>query len=566
MALRMATEDRTEPAAAEETPDLDGAYPRLSDAQIAALSEVGVRRPTHRGEVLFREGDEGYDFFVILEGTVAVVDDTGPDPRVIAVHGPGRFLGELSVLTGQAAFFTAVVQEPGAVLAVPREELRRLATQDPEFGELVLRACLCRRSLLIGLGAGLRIIGSRYASDTRRLREFAARNRLPHLWIDLEQDHAADLLLQELGVGVDETPIVIWRGRSVLRNPSNAELGRLLGLRPEGLNADYDLVVVGAGPGGLAAAVYGASEGLSTIALDAVATGGQAATSSSIENYLGFPAGISGAELAERATLQAEKFGARVSVPAEAAGLELRGGRHVVRLDDGSEVSGDTVVIASGVRYRRLPVPRLEEFEAHSVFYAATQMEARVCAGDPVAVVGGGNSAGQATLFLARHAASVTLIVRESELGEHMSRYLADRIEREPRVEVLLHTEVHELAGDRALEAVEVQDSETGERRQVPARALFVFIGASPHTRWLGDEVALDEGGYVLTGPAADRSGGASPPLVLETSVPGVFAIGDVRSGSAQRVASAVGEGAMAIRLVHEHNERQRAAVRALAA
>jgi thioredoxin reductase (NADPH) len=547
----VATQTSADVIAPEETPDLHGAYPRLSDAQIDALRPYGTVRPTREGEVLFREGDEDYDFHVVLAGAVAMIEETDGEKRLIAVHGPRRFLGELSLLIGQPAFFTAVVRRPGEVLAVPAARLRDVCEQDPGFGELVLRACLIRRTLLISLGTGLRIVGSRYSPDTRRIREFAARNRIPHVWMDLEEDAAAEALLARLGVAPEETPIVIWHD-TILRNPGNSDLGRLLGLREaDGGGASCELVVVGAGPGGLAAAVYGGSEGFETVALDSVATGGQAATSSRIENYLGFPAGVSGAELAERATLQAEKFGVRLCVPAEATGLAQRDGHHVVHLDDGGEVTAETVVIATGVQYLRLPVDRLEEFEPHSVYYAATIMEARMCAGDPVAVVGGGNSAGQATLFLSKHAAEVRLVVRDPDLGAHMSRYLADRIERARGVEVLLESEVVELRGDRTLDALVVQNRRTGDRRLVPARALFVFIGNKPNTEWLRGAVALDAGGYVLTGPAAATDD--HEPLMLETSLPGVFAVGDVRSCSIQRVASAVGEGAMAIRLVHEH-------------
>jgi thioredoxin reductase (NADPH) len=373
------------------------------------------------------------------------------------------------------------------------------------------------------------------------------------VWIDLEDDPTAEALLRQVGVRAEETPVLLW-GDRVLRNPGNGELARLTGLRPPPRGEqDYDVVVVGAGPSGLAAGVYSASEGLRTLELDAIATGGQAGTSSRIENYLGFPAGISGAELADRATIQAKKFGADITVPVAATALEERDAGHLLRLDDETEVATSVVVIATGVRYRRLDLPRLEEFEAHGIYYAATPMEARLCAGDPVAVVGGGNSAGQATLFLSRHAAHVRLIVRERELTEHMSRYLAERIEHDPGIEVLLHSEVRELTGERALEAIAVEDTLTGERRQVATRALFVFIGAEPHTGWLDGRLALDAGGYVLTGPAAGRSRrGGQEPLLLETSLPGVFAVGDVRSGSAQRVAAAVGDGAMAIRLVHE--------------
>jgi thioredoxin reductase (NADPH) len=548
-----------------ETPDHHGGFPRLSEDQINALATQGERRSTSPGEVLFREGNVGYDFFVVLKGKVAVVEDYGGQEQLIAVHGPGRFLGELSLLTGQAAFFTAVVREPGEVLVVPVERLRTLIAQDSLLGDLIFRAYLIRREMLIGIGAGLRIVGSRYSPDTRRLREFAARNRLPHSWIDLEEDQGADALLRELGVKPEQTPVVIRAGQEVLRNPSNVELARALGLPvPTSPKTVCDLVVVGAGPAGLAAAVYGASEGLATVVLDELATGGQAATSSSIENYLGFPSGLSGAELAERATIQARKFGAHINVPAEATSLAEDGGDQVIGLASGGEVRGRTVVIATGARYRRLEVPGVDQLEAKSVYYAATQVEARVCAGDPVAVVGDGNSAGQATVFLSRHASRVRLLVRGEALTENMSRYLADRIERIDGVDVLLHTEVRELLGEGALERLVVEDTHSGERSTVEARALFVFIGAQPHTRWLADQLAVDERGFILTGPEAARArrDGADSserhlPMLLETSRWGVLAAGDVRSGSTKRVASAVGEGAMAVSLVHEQIARR---------
>lgn len=545
------------PAPLAETPDLHGAYPRLEAQQVEALARHGTRRPTRAGDTLFREGDERYDLFVILEGLVATVEGSGPDERLIGMHGPGRFLGELGMLIGQPALYTAVVRDPGEVLVVPVERLREQVGHDPALGDLVLRAFLVRRSLLIGLGAGMRIIGSRYSQDTRRLLEFAARSRLPHRWIDLEDDPGAEALLRELGVSPQETPIVVCHGTVLLRNPSNAELARVMGLRapspPEGL---CDLLVVGAGPAGLAAAVYGASEGLGTVAIDAIAPGGQAATSSWIENYLGFPAGISGAELAERARIQAEKFGARITAPVEATALDAEDAHHVVTLDDGTRMGARAVVIATGARYRRLPVTGLERLEGTSVFYAATQMEARMCAGDPVAVVGGGNSAGQAALFLARHASRVHLLVREADLGEHMSRYLADRIERTPGIDVRLRAEVREAVGEDALRAVVVEDGGKGERDVLDVRALFVFIGVRPHTDWLSGALALDSHGFVLTGRDAARAASAdAAPLLLETSRPGVLAAGDVRAGSIKRVASAVGEGAMAVRFVHERLE-----------
>ena len=539
-----------------ETEDRSGAFPRLDDGQLAALEAIGERRRVQRSDVLFREGDARYDFLVILSGKVAIVEgyDSGRE-RTIGVHGERRFLGELNLLTGQAAFLTAVVMEDGEVLAVPPERLRELVTHDTNLGDLILRAFLLRRSVLIGLGAGFRIIGSRYAPDTRRIREFAARNRLPHHWIDLEKDTEAEALLRELGVSPEETPVVIWRGREVLRNPSNVELAKLFGLPlPRTKDEVCDLIVVGAGPAGLAAAVYGASEGLDTLALDALATGGQAGTSSRIENYLGFPAGVSGAELTDRAVLQAEKFGAELTVPARATSLERRADHYAIGLDDGQELRAHAVLIATGVQYRRLPVPRLEELEGTSVYYAATLMEAQLCRGDPIAVVGGGNSAGQAALFLTGYASHVDLIVREPVLTENMSRYLADRIERNPDIDVHLHSEVRELCGRDALEALVVEDNRTGDRERIEARALFVFIGAAPHTQWLGQNMTLDSGGYILTGPDAcngDMSDGRVP-LMLETSLPGVFAAGDVRSGSIKRVASAVGEGSIAIRMVHE--------------
>jgi thioredoxin reductase (NADPH) len=543
-----------------ETPDLSGGYPRLEESRIRSLETLGERRPTSRGEVLITEGEPETIFYVVLSGRVAVVEAFGcPDQRVARVHGSGRFLGELGVLTGQVAFFTSVVVDPGQVLAIPTDRLRAYAAADPAFGDQVLRAYLIRRSLALGEGIGFRIVGSRYSAGTRKLREFAARNRLPHRFVDLETDPSAERLLRELGVGPEDTPVVLYQNR-LLRNPSIAELAAMFALRELDAKEEVcDLVIVGAGPAGLAAAVYGASEGLDTGVLEAIAAGGQAARTSRIENYLGFPAGISGGELAERAALQAEKFGARRTVPAEVVGLEQRDGEYALRLADGGEVLGRSVIVATGVRVRRLPVPRMEEFEDTCVYYAATPMEAQQCVGDPVVVVGGGNSAGQAAVFLADHAGEVHLVVREPQLDEEMSRYLADRIIRDPRIQVHLHTEVRELEGENGrLEAVVVEDTATGERQRLPARDLMVFIGGDPCTSWLPESVALDSGGYILTGSAAGRARAAEEtdgrgPLFLETTLPGVFAAGDVRSGSIKRVASSVGEGAMAVRLVHEH-------------
>ncbi|MFC4592040.1 FAD-dependent oxidoreductase [Sphaerisporangium corydalis] len=550
------------PADLTETPDLRGAYPRLSEPQIRALSLHGSRRPAHPGDVLFGEGDPCTCFFVVLAGKVATIKGYGLEDQVISVHGAGRFLGDLNVLTGQAGFLTAVVAEEGEVLAVPADELRRMVTGDPSLGDLVLHAYLVRRSRLIGLGAGFHIVGSRYSPDARRLREFASRNRLPHQWVDLERDKDVEHFLRRMGVTPQETPVVIWHGSTVLRNPTNAELAWAIGLSaPQRRRTECDLLVIGAGPAGLAAGVYGASEGMSTIVLDGVAAGGQAGTSSLIENYLGFPSGISGGELAERAVLQAGKFGARFRVPAEACALQAQVNDLAVTVKEGSVIHARSLVIATGVRYRRLDVPNLARLEPASVFYAATPFEADLCRQDPIVIVGGGNSAGQAALFLSGHAAWVGLVVHEDDLSVNMSRYLTAQIERHPRIQVMVSTEVRELAGQETLEAVVVEDRTTGRRSAMEARALFVFIGAEPCTGWLAGALALDPRGYILTGADAARSGmpgvpGApGRPFPLETSRAGVFAAGDVRNGSIKRVASAVGEGTMAVRLAHDHLE-----------
>ncbi|MFF1556047.1 FAD-dependent oxidoreductase [Streptomyces sp. NPDC058279] len=553
------------PGAVRETPDRHGAFPRLTAEQLRDLTAHGERRGTTEGEVLYREGEPFREFLAILGGTVEILQDHGgPEERTVAVHGPGRFLGELGLLEGEAAFDTAVVREAGEILAVPVERQRALVGRDPVLGDLILRAYLGRRYLLIGLGAGFRILGSCYSPDTLRLREFAARNRLPHRWLDLEKDKEAEALLRRFSISPEETPVVLWKGERVLRNPSNTELARLIGLPAPSPGAGRcDVMVVGAGPAGLAAAVYGASDGLTTVTVDAVATGGQAATSSRIENYLGFPSGISGGELVDRAVVQAHKFGARLMVPAQVDGLTPQDDEYVVTFTDGSRARAGAVVLASGVWYRRLEVPGIDRLEGISVYYAATIHEASLCQANPVAVVGGGNSAGQATLFLANHASRVHLLVRGGDLNADMSRYLVDQVERHPKIEVLLHTEVRGVRGEDELGSLVVEDNANGERRELRAAALFVFIGARPRTDWLRGVLALDEKGFVLTGADARATADANRwdalgrgPLLLETTLPGVFAAGDVRSGSVKRVASAAGEGAMAIRLVHEHREK----------
>ncbi|OBH51405.1 cyclic nucleotide-binding protein [Mycobacterium mantenii] len=545
----------------EETPDLFGAYPRLTEDQIATLLRGGSRRRVGVDDVLVREGMRSDELFLVLSGKVAIVtDDESGEKRVLRVHGAGRFLGELGDLEGQPAFYTAIVVVEGEVLAVPTSRVRALVEHDQVLSDLILRAYLVRRSLLIGQGVGFRIIGSCFSPDTARLREFAARNRLPHRWLDLERDRNAERLLHRFGIPPEDTPVVIW-GTRVLRNPSNVELARVVGLTvPDVITDECDVIVVGAGPGGLGAAVYGASDGLRTSAIERIAVGGQAGTSSRIENYLGFPAGISGSDLAERALLQADKFGARVSVSAEATRLESDGGQLQITFADDTVAVGRSAVLATGARYRRLAVPGIDAFQGNGVYYAATYQEALLCGEGPVVIVGAGNSAGQATVFLAAQVSRVYLLVRGDDLGKSMSRYLVDQIVQQPRVTVRLNTEARELHGDEALKSVVAENNQTGERESIKARALFVFIGADPNTEWLAGTVALDHHGFIETGQAAaNRIAGAAGlttvrrPVILETSVPGVFAAGDVRSGSVKRVASAVGEGAMAIRQIHEY-------------
>jgi len=529
----------------------------LSDEQLRDLGRFGSERDVQADEVLFRGGDVSYDFFAILSGRVAIVHDHGgPTEHTLVEHGPGRFLGEYNLLTGQPVYMSAVVREAGRVVALSPEELHEVIAQEPALSEVILRTFLLRRAMLLGKGFGLRLVGSRYSPDTRRLLRFCAQNRLPHSFLDVESDETAEELLRQFKVPPEETPIAI-AGQEVLRNPSNAELATVLGVARRQTTDVVDLLVVGAGPAGLAASVYGATEGLTTLAVESVAVGGQAGTSSRIENYLGFPAGLSGAELAAKAALQAEKFDARISVPVEAVELREDEGLRVIRLADGGEIVARAIVIATGARYRRLEVPRLEDFEGFGVYYMASEGEESISAEDEVAVVGGGNSAGQAALSLAARTGRVHLMIRRDDLEETMSRYLADQVLRHPQIELAPHTEVRELVGDGQLDGVTVEDNRDGTRRELPVRGLFVFIGAEPHTKWLADQLALDRGGYILTGRDLSTEGPPGGPpgpdrLPLETSMPGVLAAGDARSGSMKRVASAVGEGSMAVRLLHD--------------
>jgi thioredoxin reductase (NADPH) len=536
--------------------------PTLREDQIDILKRYGQTRKTEVGDVLFRAGDTSNDFIVVLEGEVEVIDDFAGEARTIGVFLPGRFLGELNMLTGQAMYLSAMVSKDGEVLAIPRERLKEIVTEEPNLSDIILRAFLARRSYMMRTGLGLRIIGSRHSGDATRLREFAARNRLPHVWIELGDGPEAEALLGRFGAKPSETPVAIWQGEDVLKNPTNSEFAHTVGLTIDApRERTYDLVVVGAGPAGLGASVYGASEGLSTLALESVALGGQAGTSSRIENYPGFPAGLSGFELASRVLIQADKFGARTAVPEEAVGLRREDGHYRIDLFDGGKVVARSVIAASGARYRRLEVARLGRFEGVSVHYAATEAEALRCEDEEVAVVGGGNSAGQAALFLAARTSKVYLLIRGEDLNKSMSRYLVDRIMNTEKVELLASTEVREFLGKDRLEGILVEDNRSGTQRTLGVRALFVFIGAEANTGWLEGTVDLDERGFVLTGRELDGSaleedalqGRSREPFLLETSLPGVFAAGDVRSGSIKRCASAVGEGAMAVRLVHQY-------------
>jgi thioredoxin reductase (NADPH) len=538
---------------------VQAAWVTLDDATIEALAEFGVIRAIEAGEVLYRAGASTPDFFVILEGEVEIVRPGDGGDIVLATHGEGRFVGELGLLTGQRAFLTARVSQSGRVLAIELPTLRDLMSKRPDFSDTVFRALVARREVLRG-GAGaeaIRIIGSRYSREAMALRAFANRSRIPHSWIDIEDVDDPPVFLASIGARPSDVPVVITP-MARLRQPTPGEFASHLGLTYRDVPGYLsDLVVVGSGPAGLASAVYGASEGLGTIGLDAVAFGGQAGASSRIENYVGFPNGVSGDDLVGSAAMQAIRLGARLNAPCDVAGLRIEDGLHIVVLADGSEISTRAVIVASGARYRRLDVDELERFEGAGVYYAATDLEARVCRGFRVIVVGGGNSAGQAAIYLSQQGSPVSLVVRRRELVETMSQYLIARIDADPRIEVLRHTEVRALEGDAHLERVTLEDNRTGERRSVECQGLFCFIGAVPATTWLGDCVALDRSGFVLTDRSlpsgAITAFGGRDPLPLETSAPGVFAVGDVRSGSLKRVAAAVGEGSTAVRSVHEY-------------
>ncbi|HSZ04914.1 MAG TPA: FAD-dependent oxidoreductase [Solirubrobacteraceae bacterium] len=536
--------------------DEPDAWPVLSDSQLADMAAFGSERATQAGEVLFEAGEASFDLFVVLEGEVQVVRSDPAEEVVVAAFEPGNFIGELTLLTGQRRFLTGRVSRPGRVLVIEQIELRRLMSLRPALGEIIFNALLARREFLrSGQGAqAIRIIGSRYSPQAMSLRSFAEHSRLAHTWLDLEEAEDAEMLLASMGVRARDIPVVITPTGTLLR-ATPATFAEHLGLTFQPVPGYiFDLVVIGSGPAGLAAAVYGASEGLRTVSLDAVATGGQAGSSSRIENYTGFPNGISGGDLTARAAVQALRLGARLNAPCEVVGLRAEGSFHVILLRDGSEIPTRAVIVASGALYRRLAVDDLERFEGAGVYYAATDLEARVCAGAPVVIVGGGNSAGQAAVYLSQSNCVVTLAIRREDLSQTMSQYLIERIDADPNIHLLARVEVKELAGRERLEQVTVSNTNTGVRQTIACVGLFCFIGARPATDWLGGTVLLDPDGFVLTdrqlsGPLGV---GASDPLPFETSVPGVFAAGDVRHGSMKRVAAAVGEGSSAVRSVHE--------------
>ena len=520
--------------------------PGLSAAQLATLAEVGEARTAAEGEVLYTIGDDRYPFIAIIEGEVAVLDAGGNE---ITRHGPSRFLGEVNLLSGQAAFVTARATEPLRYIAVDREQLRDLLFEDGPLSGLVLSTFIARREALQQVsGLGLEIVGPHSSAATRQLIEFVRSNRLPFTWRNPEEDADAAALVE--GLDPSAMPLVRLPGGVEMTAPTPGQLSRTLGIGRE-LHAreEVDLLIVGAGPAGLGAAVYGASEGLDTLVVEAHALGGQAGQSRRIENYLGFPAGITGSELTTRAIVQARKFGARSATPYRAVALEPGNGRHVVRLEDGEEIVARAVLLSTGAQYRRLPVEGLADYEGLSVFYAAGPPEKQLCGASRVAVVGGGNSAGQAAVWLARGGALVTLLHRRADLRETMSDYLIRELDRY-KIAVRDKGEIAELHGAAGrLEAVTLTD---GER--MPLSFLFLFLGALPCTEWMDEAVARDPKGFVLTGAAAGSE------HLLETNVPGIFAAGDVRSGSTKRCATAVGEGAMVVQFVHGRLAEQAAA------
>lgn len=535
-------------------------FPTLTPEQIRRIAAHGHARATQPDEVLVEQGESARRFFVVVSGELEVVGPSGDNEIVVAVYGPGQFTGEVNMLSGRRALFRIRTTKPGELIELDRQHMLILVQTDAELGEILMRAFILRRVELLAAGVGdVVLVGSTHSASTLRIKEFLVRNGHPYSYIDLERDPAVQSLLDSFHVDATETPVVICRGEIVLRNPTNQQVADCLGFN-ESVNQTQvrDLVIIGAGPAGLAAAVYGASEGLDVLVLETSSPGGQAGSSSKIENYLGFPTGISGRELAGRAYTQAEKFGAQVLI-ARGARLACDRKPYVVEVDNGARIPARTVVIATGAEYRKPPLDNLSRFEGAGVYYAATFVEAQVCSGEEVIVVGGGNSAGQAAVFLAGTTKRVYMLVRSAGLADTMSQYLIRRIEETASIILRPRSEIVSLEGGDHLECVRWRNSESRQTEEHTIRHVFLMTGARPNTLWLGGCVVLDAKGFIKTGPVLspeDLSAANWPltrrPYLLETSMPGVFAVGDVRGGSIKRVASAVGEGSIAISFVHQ--------------
>jgi len=535
-------------------------FPTLTPAQIERIASVGRRTTSPAGEVLFDAGDQNTRFFVVISGGIEIVQPVGDIERPVVVHRAGQFTGEINMLSARRSLVRARTTEPSELVVADREALRRLVQRDAELSEIFLRAFILRRlELMNAANQDLVLLGSRHSADTMRIKEFLARNGQPFTYQDVETDPGVQALLDQFHVGVNEVPVVVCHGGHVLKNPSIETLASLTGLDPQlDSSTVRDVVIVGAGPGGLAAAVYGASEGLDVLVLEETAPGGQAGTSSRIENYLGFPTGISGQALAGRALTQAEKFGAEVAIGRRVVRLNCDERPYRLHLSDGQEVRTRAIVIASGVKYRKLDLPSLSRFEGVGVFYSATHLEGQLCQGEEIAIVGGGNSAGQAAVYLSQQARHVQILVRGPGLADSMSRYLIQRIDGSPNIDLAPRCQVVALEGEGRLERVTWQHLDTGERKTRPIANLFLMTGADPHTDWLEGCLVLDEKKFVKTGAdlgAEDLAGArwALPrrPYLMETSIPGVFCVGDARANSVKRVASAVGEGAICVQLLH---------------
>jgi thioredoxin reductase (NADPH) len=535
------------------------AFPILNSAQISRVRSGSKLRHVAKDEILFEPGDTNVPFFVLLSGAMEIVQPDLTGERPVATHGPGSFTGEMTMISGRRCLVRGRVTKPGEFLELSGDGLRSLVAKDAELSEIFMRAFILRRLELIRTGQGnVILMGSRHCANSLRLREFLTRNEHPYTYIDLDTDKTSQELLDRFDVKLGEIPVVICSTRSVLRNPSIQQLADCLGLNSAIDESQLrDLIIVGAGPSGLAAAVYAASEGLDALVIEMGSPGGQAASSSKIENYLGFPTGISGQELAARAIAQVEKFGARMMVAHSVARLDCAKRPYKVVLDNGNRIAAQAIVIATGAQYNKPRIANLQKFEGQGVYYGATFMESQLCEQEEIIIVGGGNSAGQAAVFLSQTARKVYMLVRSSQLSDTMSRYLIQRIEENPAIELHYKTEITALDGAMHLERVTWQDNTTGEIsvRNIPH--VFIMAGASPQTDWLRGCIALDDKGFILTGRDLNIATGAPPwtlarpPQMLETSLPGVFAVGDVRSGNAKRVASAVGEGAIAVLLVH---------------